>query len=232
MTDNNKIKAISKFFSISENEAKVSEYNENLIEIIDGEHKGEEYVVGTKDELEKVAIEDEVNLLDDIGLEAFSEGFRNRCLAEVDCPWEEWASEDNRRYCQDILEESDRTGVFSNRLEQEAVEVGIKDENDFEKGEDGLLHYKGDYDTLIEAMVSKMDESNTSMSEYFEGIYGKNWVSELRDMLEQYVDYEKIARKVIEEDGVANTLTRYDGVENEVEIDGERGERYYIYRSN
>ena len=230
MTDNNKIKAICKFLGINEKEAKVSEYNGNLIEIVAGEHEGEEYVVGTAEEVEKAAIEDEVNLLDDIGLEGLTEGFRDRCLAEVDCPWEEWASDDNRRYCQDILEESDRTEVFSNRLEQEAVEAGVKDEKkDFEKGEDGLLHYKGDYDTLIDDMVSKMDESNTSISEYFENIYGKNWISENRDILEQYVDYEKIARKVIEEDGVANTLARYDGIENEVEMDGET---YYIYRSN
>lgn len=231
MSDNNNIKAISKFLGINENEANVLEYNGSLIEVIAGEHKGEEYVVGTAEEVEKAAIEDEVNLLDDIGLEGLTEGFRDRCLAEVDCPWEEWASDDNRRYCQDILEESDRTGVFSNRLEQEAVEAGVKDEKkDFEKGEDGLLHYKGDYDTLIEAMVSKMEESlPTSISEYFENIYGKNWVSEIRDLLEQYVDYEKIARKVIEVDGVASTLARYDGIENEVEVDGER---YYIYRSN
>jgi hypothetical protein len=228
--NNNNIKALCKFLGIPETEAKVSEYNDSLIEVISGEHEGEEYVVGTAEEVEKAAIEDEVNLLDDIGLEALTEGFRDRCLAEVDCPWEEWASEDNRGYCRDICEESDRTGVFSNRLEQEAVEAGVKDEKkDFEKGEDGLLHYKGDYDELIDDMVSKMDERNTSMSEYFENIYGKNWVSELKDTLEQYVDYEKIARKVIEEDGVANTLARYDGIENEVEVDGKR---YYIYRSN
>lgn len=231
MTESNNIKALCKFLGISENEAKVSEYNGNLIEIVAGEHEGEEYVVGTAEEVEKAAIEDEVNLLDDIGLEGLTEGFRDRCLAEVDCPWEEWAEEDNRGYCREILEESDRTGVFSNRLEQEAVEAGIKDkEKDFEKGEDGLLHYKGDYDELIDDMVSKMDESSpSSMSEYFENIYGKNWVSEIRDLLEQYVDYEKIARKVIEVDGVANTLARYDGIENEVEMDGET---YYIYRSN
>ena len=231
MTDNNNIKAIAKFLDISENEAKVSEYNENLVEVIAGEHEGEEYVVGTAEEVEKAAIEDEVNLLDDIGLEYLTEGFRDRCLAEVDCPWEEWASEDNKDYCRDICEESDRTGVFSNRLEQEAVEAGIKDEKkDFEKGEDGLLHYKGDYDELIDDMVSKMDESSpSSMSEYFENIYGKNWVREVKDTLEQYVDYEKIARKIIEEDGVANTLARYNGIENEEEVDGKR---YYIYRSN
>ena len=229
MTDNNNIKALCAFLSIPETDVKISGYNGNLIEVLAGDHEGEEYVVGTEDEIEKLAIDDIVELLDDLGLEAVSEDFRERCLAEADCPWEEWLDDDNRSYCEEIIDEPDYTGVYSNRLEQEAVERGVVEDNDFEKNEEGLLHYIGNSDDLIELMVDDMSDNYSSMSEYFENMLGKNWVSEMKDTLERYINYEDVARKVIEEDGIANTLARYDGKEHEVEIDGET---YYIYRSN
>lgn len=228
MTDNN-IKALCDFFSIPETDVKVSGYNGNLLEVLAGDHEGEEYVVGTEDEVEKLAIDDIVELLDDLGLDAVSEDFRERCLAEADCPWEEWMNEDHRSYCEEIIDEPDYTGMYSNRLEQEAVERGLVEDNDFEKNEEGLLHYIGNSDDIIDIMVDDMSDNFTSMSEYLENLYGKHWVSEMKDTLEKYIDYEDVARKVIEEDGVANTLARYDGKENEVDIDGEK---YYIYRSN
>ena len=229
MTDNNNIKALSVFLGVSDNDLRISGYNGNLIEVLSGEHEGEEYVVGTANEVEKLAIDDVFGLLDDLGLDAVSENFRERCLAEADVPWEEWLEEDKRSYCEDIIDEPDYTGVYSNRLEQEAVERGLVEDNDFEKNEEGLLHYTGDNDDLIDLMVIDIKDNYTSMSDYLEDLYGKRWVLEMKDTLERYINYEDVARKVIEEDGIANTLARYDGKENEVEIDGET---YYIYRSN
>ena len=228
MTDNN-IKALSVFLGVSDNDLRISGYNGNLIEVLAGDHEGEEYVVGTEDEVEKLAIDDVVEILDDLGLDAVSEDFRERCLEEADCPWEEWMNDDHRSYCEDIIDEPDYTGVYSNRLEQEAVERVLVEDKDFEKNEEGLLHYIGNSDDLIDIMVDDMSDNFASMSEYLENLYGKRWVLEMKDILERYINYEDVARKVIEEDGVANTLARYDGKENEVDIDGET---YYIYRSN
>ena len=229
MTDNNNIKALCAFLSIPETDVKVSGYNGNLIEVLSGDHEGEEYFVGTEDEVEKLAIDDVVEILDDLGLEAVSDGFLERCLEEVNCPWKEWMDNDHRSYCEDIIDEPDYTGVYSNRLEQEAVENGLVEDNDFEKNEEGLLHYKGNSDDLIDLMIDYMSDNYSSMSEYFENNFGKHWVSEMKETLEKYINYEDVARKVIEEDGVANTLARYDGKEHEVDINGET---YYIYRSN
>ena len=83
-----------------------------------------------------------------------------------------------------------------------------------------------DKDELAEMLADSMDENYDSMSEYFESIYGRNWVSEMKDILKNYMDYKECARYVVDNDGIANTLARYDGRENTEKVDGVE---YYIY---
>lgn len=84
-----------------------------------------------------------------------------------------------------------------------------------------------DFDDLSEKLTEELDKDYNSMAEWFDSIYGSSWVSEMRDTLKDYIDWEALAEYIVDIDGVANTLARYDGRENEEEVNGVD---YYIYR--
>lgn len=85
-----------------------------------------------------------------------------------------------------------------------------------------------DFDDLSEKLTEELDKDYNSMAEWFDSIYGSDWISEMRDTLKDYIDWEALAEYVVDVDGVANTLARYDGRENEEEVNGEW---FYIYRT-
>lgn len=86
-----------------------------------------------------------------------------------------------------------------------------------------------DFDDLSEKLTEELDKDYNSMAEWFDSIYGSDWVSEMRDTLKDYIDWEALAEYVVDVDGVANTLARYDGKEHEEKVNGEW---FYIYRTN
>lgn len=86
-----------------------------------------------------------------------------------------------------------------------------------------------DFDDLSEKLTEELDKDYNSMAEWFDSIYGSSWVSEMRDTLKDYIDWEALAEYVVDVDGVANTLARYDGEEHEEKVNGEW---FYIYRTN
>ena len=86
-----------------------------------------------------------------------------------------------------------------------------------------------DFDDLSEKLTEELDKDYNSMAEWFDSIYGSDWVSEMRDTLKDYIDWEALAEYVVDVDGVANTLARYDGKENSEKVNGEW---FYIYRTN
>ena len=86
-----------------------------------------------------------------------------------------------------------------------------------------------DFDDLSEKLTDELDKDYNSMAEWFDSIYGSSWVSEMRDTLKDYIDWEALAEYVVDADGVANTLARYDGKENSEKVNGEW---FYIYRTN
>ena len=86
-----------------------------------------------------------------------------------------------------------------------------------------------DFDDLSEKLTEELDKDYNSMAEWFDSIYGSSWVSEMKDILKDYIDWEALAEYVIDVDGVANTLARYDGRSHEEKVNGEW---FYIYRTN
>lgn len=86
-----------------------------------------------------------------------------------------------------------------------------------------------DFDDLSEKLTEELDKDYNSMAEWFDSIYGSSWVREMRDTLKDYIDWEALAEYVVDVDGVANTLARYDGKENSEKVNGEW---FYIYRTN
>lgn len=86
-----------------------------------------------------------------------------------------------------------------------------------------------DFDDLSEKLTEELDKDYNSMAEWFDSIYGSNWAREMQDTLKDYIDWEALAEYVVDVDGVANTLARYDGREHEEKVNGEW---FYIYRTN
>ena len=86
-----------------------------------------------------------------------------------------------------------------------------------------------DFDDLSEKLTEELDKDYNSMAEWFDSIYGSDWAREMQDTLKDYIDWEALAEYIVDSDGVANTLARYDGRENEEKVNGEW---FYIYRTN
>ena len=86
-----------------------------------------------------------------------------------------------------------------------------------------------DFDDLSEKLTEELDKDYNSMAEWFDSIYGSSWVREMRDTLKDYIDWKALAEYVVDSDGVANTLARWDGKEHEEKVNGEW---FYIYRTN
>lgn len=194
------------------------------------EAEGKEYWVSDYDTAYDEAVEECENLFDDIGLEAVSESTQEYFLENEDyCsfPWKDYMHESNLGYATDIDSEGGDDG-YATRLVSEAIDRKVIKDKDCFENDDGELDYE-DKDELAEILADDLDDDYDSMSEWFESIYGRGWVKEMRDALKDYLDYHAMAEYVVDEDSIANTLARYDGKENTEKVDGVE---YYIYRTN
>ena len=194
------------------------------------EAEGEEYWVSDYDTAYDEAVEECENLFDDMGLEAVSESTQEYFLENEDyCsfPWKDDMHEYNLAYATDIDSESGDDG-YATRLVSEAIDRKVIKDKDCFENDDGELDYE-DKDELAEMLADDLDNDYDSMSEWFESIYGRGWVKEMRDTLKDYLDYRAMAEYVVDSDGVANTLARWDGKEHKEKVNGEY---FYIYRTN
>ena len=133
---------------------------------------------------------------------------------------------DKKSYGDDVdkaerfLTESNAYDFDTSKIEEEVDEIDIIPEF-----EEDLV----DFDDLSEKLTEELDKDYNSMVEWFESIYGSSWVSEMKDILKDYIDWEALAEYVIYVDGVANTLATYDGKSQKEKVNGEW---FYIYRTN
>ena len=196
----------------------MSNWIDEIEEIDDNKYEldGEEYLVLTEDEAKDMAKESIKDAFNDMGLELFDPK-----IAEYIC----------KVYVEDY---------FIDELAKEYAYGVIEDAkyNDEEGQLDVLKAYKichssdevedVDFDEAFDELEEKIID-NFDLEEYGEETYGRNWMSEMKDILADYLDVDGIVDYVIKNDGVENTLATYDGKENEVKIDGEY---LYLYRTN
>ena len=224
--EEDRIEALAQFLGLDEEEKEdiESTYDDKNFEV-----NGEEYLVVTEDEGYEMAKEDVQDSLEyDMGLEGFSESTQEYALEHF-CTydWESDMHESHIDYAHDIDYESGSNG-YATRLIEEAIDEKVIKEKDCFENEDGELDYE-DKDELAEMLADEIDKNYDSMVEWFDSIYGRYWVKEMRDILKDYIDWEALAEYVVDVDGVANTLARYDGEENTEKVNGVE---YYIYRTN
>ena len=195
-----KIKVLAEFLGISEEEI-LEGYTSNVFETSDGE----EYLVVTDEEADDELYRYEENLIDELGLDAFSDLAKDYIIENcVDTEWfENFYYEDYESYANDIETESASSDEYENRLEEEMAEAEC---------------------TTIEEFVEYMvDRIRDDLVGQFEFDFGKD---QLTDVVSRYnlLDMDAVIDYIKEQDG-RGIMAGYDGVENE---EGE----YFIYRMN
>ena len=193
-----RIKVLAEFLGIEESEI-LKGYRDNIFETSDGE----EYLVVTDKEADDEFYQYEENLIDELGLDAFSDWAKDYIIENcVDTEWfENFYYEDYESYANDIETESASSDEYENRLEEEMAEAEC---------------------TTIEEFVEYMvDRIRDDLVGQFEFDFGKD---QLTDVVSRYnlLDMDAVIDYIKGQDG-RGIMASYDGVENE---EGE----YYIYR--
>ena len=196
-----KIEALAKFLGIETSGIEEDMNNHKYFITEDGE----EYMVLTDDEAEKTFYDYESDLIEEYGLDAFTDWARDYIIENcLDVDWfENFYYEDYESYANDIETESASSDEYENRLEEEMAEAEC---------------------TTIEEFVEYMvDRIRDDLVGQFEFDFGKD---QLADVVSRYnlLDIDAVIDYIKEQDG-REVLASYDGRENEV------GE-YFIYRLN
>ena len=174
---------------------------------------GEQYAVyDDYSNAEEDAKTDVLNLYYELGLESFSEDFQKQILTDSDLINTDWfdeaKDESNRFYVEDLSDD-------------EVIEM-CEDRGIADVDEDGEY----DLDTLRYNLVDSLNDDYNDAVEWYRDTFGeKELVHTVKE--NGLIDEDAVARRVVDLDGVANSLARYDGEENDIEYDGVT---YYIYR--
>ena len=196
-----KIEALAKFLGIETSEIEEDMNNHKYFKTEDGE----EYMVLTYDEAEEEFYNYESDLIEECGLDAFTDWARDYIIENcLDVDWfEDYFREDYENYANDIETESASSDEYANRLEEEMVEAECEDVEEF-----------------IDYLV---DSIRYDFVEEFKFNFGEKMLTEVI-MNNNLLDMDAVVDYIKETDG-RGILATYDGVENE---EGE----YYIYRTN
>lgn len=190
----------------------ISNYSIDGDEVSVGEDK---YRVFDENELEDYAVQSMEDLLEyDTGISGLAEWAQEEAIEKFcSYDWENDMNESNLSYASDIASEEGSDG-YKNRLIEEAVERGIISDDDLDENGD---YNGGDYDGLIEDFVDDMNSDYSTMSEWFDSIYGRGWAKEVSDALKNQIDWHGIAEWVIQMDGAHD----HANVEATEDVDGE-----------
>lgn len=187
----------------------------------DFEINGNEYKVLTEEESYDEFKDWEMSLIDDLGLDTFSENFQEHILENcIDESWFETVAEEEADFY--IGEMSDDDLLEFAHDHDIAEDVEDTESEDFDR-------------TDIEEDCKEAYEEeilNEGMSEYFEGIYGRNWTKEMKDTLKDQIDWDKVIEAMYDwdsRDDLWGSMASYDGETHEEKVNGEW---FYIYWIN
>ena len=196
-----KIEALAKFLGIETSEIEEDMNNHKYFKTEDDE----EYMVLTDDEAEEEFYNYESDLIEECGLDAFTDWARDYIIENcLDVDWfEDYFREDYESYANDIETESASSDEYANRLEEEMAEAECTDIEEF-------INYL-------------VDSIRDDFVEEFKFNFGEKMLTEVI-MNNNLLDMDAVIDYIKETDG-RGILASYDGIENE---EGE----YYIYRTN
>ena len=224
--EDDKIRALAEWLRDNGNE--VSE--EDITEDTWGFHVGsDEYKVLTDDEADDEFKTYQEELMDEMGIEAYSDWFQEWILNNaVDTDWFEEALKEEADYLADeFLNESNWS--FGNRLVSECFENNLIDDDDFEKNSDGDPDYEqctvDEWD--LQERYKDWYVSEWDAIEWYRNNFGED---SFRDVVKEHnlLDTDAIIDELKSNNG-RGCLASYDGVENEYNYNDET---YYIYQTN
>lgn len=174
------------------------------------------YRVYDEDEATQGVKDDIENLVDDIGLDAFSKPFQEWILENgLDGGYfEQTYKDDCHQYAESLGE--DANDEYGNDLNKECIDQGLISGFDVVDGE-----YIGDSD-LVELLEDYLFNSG---KEFFGGnfaawaqdTFGSDWVKESFTDGYATLDYDTIAEELISQDGYGPTLSSWDGQEHDLD---------------
>ena len=214
--------------------------------LVDG-FKGEEFTVGTEEQMDAAALQYAVSYIDDVGADGFSESFIEDYLdvdsivnmAEEDYDYQvrenpdSYFSDSDYELTDEQEERKDELETMIYDLEQQKLELDSDDENYYD--------YEEDLDNQIETLQEELD-SIEPLDEPSEEMI-ENKVAELvrdvrRDPLDylknygldikEYIDEDALAQGLVDSDGWG-VMNGYDGQYDSEEVNGVT---YYIMRTN
>ncbi len=214
--------------------------------LVDG-FKGEEYTVGTEEEMDRAALEYSKNYIDDVGADGFSKSFIEDYLDEdaiVDFAREDYeyqVRDSPESYFNDddfelTSEQEERIEQIESQiedLEQQKLELDSDDENYYD--------YEEDLDNQIESLQEELDNIEVDTDPTEDMIDNKveelvRWVKRdpmqyLNDYgmdVKEYIDGDALAQGLVDSDGWG-IMNSYDGTYDSIDIGGES---YYVMRVN
>ena len=217
ITDEERRKALADYLGIDIEDVEVAG---------DGEFETPEgdYLVLTEDEAYDRALDDIQATIEDMGLSAFTDEFRDYILNNLLDDYhikEEVIVKDYESYAEEIEQES--SDKFENRLIEELYENGFLHDGDFEDGEDGKDYYRLKPSVDLEDKkydYAKWLAEDVIVYDWLYDTFGGDGKAMYRWLEEnEYIDWDEVKEQCIRADGVAHFISYYDGKEIELNDD-------------
>lgn len=221
-TEDEKIEALAKYLNVS---------SDTIRNIGGDEYESSEgdYLILDGDEAYYLASDYIREFIDELGIGGFSEDFQEWIKGNaLDSEWfEDAMRESNEYYVEDI--ESENDSKYGNRLIQEMYDAEILTDDDF-VDDDGDIDYTQldesvDFEDKKEAYIDYLCDRYEDAIEWYSDNSGDRELTEVVKT-QNVLDVDKVVEEVIDQDGIANSLSTYDGEEIEL------GDGLYAYRTN
>ena len=212
-----RIKALATYLGVEEDEI-TEGYDDTVFEV-----NGEEYRVLDDDEADEAVVDDIENLIDELGLEAFTPAMQNWIvnIAVNPSDWFDDALENDMNYYVDDMDDDE--------VVEEAIRYDLIDEDDaYIEDEDGNqeINPELDIEDLGEKLVQALVDGEPDAYTWYVDNFGKESISKLIESGNLTLDYQAIAKECADWDGRGHLLATYDG--EEIELDN----GLYAYRMN
>jgi hypothetical protein len=221
--------------------------------------RGQEYLVGLYDDMYEAAVQNQEQLLDDVGLEGLSSWLieDNLDKQQIRDEMEEWYRDDitenpevyfNPQDFELTDEQEERKEQLENyifqmedlKTEKEEELENIEDEDiitnlerQIEEIEENIEKAQDELDSIVPDEEPTEEMIERKVERYTRLRDEKDWLEELGRDLKEYVDMRKVAEDIVDHDGIG-TMSSYDGNYHEVYITGPNGVRhnFVIVRTN
>lgn len=212
-----RIKALATYLGVEEDEI-IEGYDDTVFEV-----NGEEYRVLDDAEADEAVVNDIENIIDDIGIEAFTPAMKDWIVRNAidNTEWFDEALEEDMNYYVDDLSDDE--------VVENAIDYDVIDEDDaYVEDEDGNQEINPDLDIedLGEKLVQELIDREPDAYEWYVYNFGEDSVRDLIKNGTLTLDYQAIADEVMSWDGRGNSLAYYDSTE--IELDN----GLYAYRLN